>query len=252
MSHTYVGKVIKHYNESNTDLRAQRSHFVKPKVDKTVSEYIECCRLVNPSIHGSEIRQRLLLDGVVHPEDIPSVSQINRVSHTQHAMTRKRITVVPRESTTPSATEAVDAFLNEISNFRAPKLHFFDESSVIKTTGNRKYGSAVLGEPAIEVQRYASNTNYTINLLHSINGVDFFNILDGPSNGMELLIFFDEALQLERKEGSATLERGDRVVMDNCGFPPCTIRGTCSKEHACGLWYNFIISASLLPRFQYL
>ena len=110
------------------------------------------------------------------------------------------------------------AFLDEISNFRAPKLHFFDESSVVKTTGNRKYGSAVLGEPAIEVQRYTSNANYTINLLHSINGVDFFNILDGPCNGMELLTFFDEALQLEREYGSATLERGDCVIMDNCGF----------------------------------
>ena len=79
VSHTYVGKVIKRYDESNTDLRAQRSHFVKAKVDQTVSEYIECCRLMNPSICGSEIRQRLLRDGVVHP----------------HAMTRKRITVVP-------------------------------------------------------------------------------------------------------------------------------------------------------------
>ena len=200
VSHTYVGKVIKRYDESNTDLRAQRSHFVRPKVDQTASKYIECCRLMNPSIYGSEIRQRLLLDGVVHPVDIPSVSQINRVSQTQHAMTRKRITVVLRESTTPTATEAVDAFLNEISNFRASKLHFFDVSSGVKTTGNRKYGSAVLGEPAIEVQRYASNSNYTINLLHSINGVDFFNILDGPSNGMELLTLFGEALQLERED----------------------------------------------------
>ena len=191
VSHTYVGKVIKRYDESNTDLRAQRSHFVKPRVDQTVSEYIECCRLMNPSIYGSEIRQRLLLDGIVHPVDISSVSQINRVSHTQHAMTRKRITVDPRESTTPSTTEAVDAFLNEISNFRAPKLHFFDESSVVKTTGNRKYGRRVLFS---EVQRYASNSNYAINLLHSINGVDFFHILDGPSNGMEVLRFFDETL----------------------------------------------------------
>ena len=218
VSHSYVGKVIKRYDESNTDLRAHRSHFVKPKVDQTVSEYIECCRLTNPSIYGSEIRQRLLLDGVVHPVDIPSVSPINRISHTQHAMTRKRITVVPSKSTTPSPTEAVDAFLNEISNFRAPKLHF-DESSVIKTTGNRKYGSAVPGEPAIEVQRYTSNANYTTNLFHSINGVDFFNILDGPSNGMELLTFFDEALQVEWEDrSSATLERCDCVVMDNCGF----------------------------------
>ena len=106
---------------------------------------------MNPSIYGSEIRQRLLLDGIVHPVDIPSVYQINRVSHTQHAMTRKRITVVPRESTTPTVTEVVDALLNKISNCKASKLHFFDESSVVKTTGNRKYGSAVLGEAAIEV-----------------------------------------------------------------------------------------------------
>lgn len=173
---------------------------------------------MNPSFYGSEVRQRLLLDGVVHPLDIPSVSQINRVSHTQHAMTRNKVTVVPRESTTPSATEAVDAFVNESSNFRAPKLHFFDESSVVKTTGNRKYGSAVLGQPAIEVQRYTPNANYAINVLHSLSGVDIFNISDGPSNGMELLTFFDEALQLEREDGSATLERGDCVIMDNCGF----------------------------------
>lgn len=87
--HTYVGKVIKRYDESNTDLGGQRSHFAKPKVDQTASEHIECCKLMNPSIYGSEIRQRLLLDGVVHPVDIPSVSQINRVSHTQHAMRRE-------------------------------------------------------------------------------------------------------------------------------------------------------------------
>ena len=49
-------------------------------------------------------------------------------------------------------------------------------------------------------------------------GLTFFNILDGSSNGTELLTFFDEALQLEREHGSATLERGDCVVMDNCGF----------------------------------
>ena len=35
---------------------------------------------------------------------------------------------------------------------------------------------------------------------------------------MELLTFIDEALQLEREDGSATLERGDCVIMDNCGF----------------------------------
>ena len=31
-------------------------------------------------------------------------------------------------------------------------------------------------------------------------------------------IFFDDALQVDRADGSATVERGDVVVMDNCGF----------------------------------
>ena len=68
------------------------------------------------------------------------------------------------------------------------------------------------------MQRYASNANYTVNLMHLITRVDFFEILKSPSNGMELLNVFDEALQLEQEDGSAVLERGDCVVMDNCGF----------------------------------
>ena len=95
----------------------------------------------------------------------------------------------------------------------ASKLHFFDESSIIKTTGNRKYGNARVGKRTIEVQCYASNATFTINLIHLVVGVDYFNILQGPSNGLELLNFFDEALQVDRADGSAALERGDVVVM---------------------------------------
>ena len=46
----------------------------------------------------------------------------------------------------------------------------------------------------------------------------YFNIFQGPSNGLELLNVFDKALQVDRAEGSAALGRGDVVVMDNCGF----------------------------------
>ena len=66
--------------------------------------------------------------------------------------------------------------------------------SVIKTTGNRKYGNARVGERAIKVLCYASNATFTRNLLHSVVGVDYFNILPGPSNGLELLIFFSMKL----------------------------------------------------------
>ena len=72
-------------------------------------------------------------------------------------------------------------------------LHFFDEFSVKITSGNCVRSNSYIGELAIEVQRYALNANYMLNLLHSIQGVDYYNILLGASNGMEMLKFFNEA-----------------------------------------------------------
>ena len=97
-------------------------------------------------------------------------------------------------------------------------LHFFDESGVKITSGNPVYGNLYTGEPAIKVQRYPSNANYMVNLLHSIQGVDYYNILRDASNGMEMLNFFDEALAVERADGSPILELGYCIIMDNCGF----------------------------------
>ena len=51
-----------------------------------------------------------------------------------------------------------------------------------------------------------------------ISGVDFYNVLDGPSNGFELLKLFDKVHQEHQADRSAVLERGDCIVMDNCGF----------------------------------
>lgn len=218
VSRSCVQNVVKNYDRTNTSLRAPKIDSKPKKIDIAASEYIEVERLIKPTVYGAEINQRLLLDGVLHPNDIPSVSQVNKVSRNKHMMTRKRITVVPKESTTPDVIQKTNDYLTEISIYQPYQLHFFDESGVTKTTGNRIYGSSYVGEPAIEVQRYASNANYTINLLHSMTGVDFYNILDGPSNGLEMLNFFDEAVELTRQDGSAILERGDCVIMDNCGF----------------------------------
>ena len=83
---------------------------------------------------------------------------------------------------------------------------------------NRHYGKAPLGEPAYENQRYASKANFPINLLHLMQGIDYVNIIHGASNGFEMLFFFEEALNANRANGSVILERGDSVIMDNCGF----------------------------------
>lgn len=96
--------------------------------------------------------------------------------------------------------------------------HFFDGSSVVKTTANRAYGHSKRGRPVIEVQRFTSNCNYTVNLLHSRFGVTHFNILEGPSNGLEMLHFFEECLTLGDPVYGNVIANGDIIVMDNCGF----------------------------------
>ena len=122
VSRIYVNNVIKRYNEANTSLGAPKVCRGPEKVDLYASDYIEAHRLMKPSIYASEIRQRLLLDGVLHQNDLPSISQINKLSRYEHAMTTKKISVIPRESTTTEVTDRTDDYRNEISTFHPMHL----------------------------------------------------------------------------------------------------------------------------------
>ena len=190
----------------------------KSVLTQNVVDYLEVEKLMKPSIYSSELQNRLLLDGVCLPNQFPSQSTVNRCFRTELGMTKKVISQVPLESTGAENIRLQNEYLEIISRTDPSTLHFFDESSVIVTTGNRRYGNSYLGTPAIEFQKKASNANYTINLLHSALQVDLFNILDGPSNGFEMLLFFEDALTAVNPDGSVILERGDTVVMDNCRF----------------------------------
>ena len=70
----------------------------------------------------------------------------------------------------------------------------------------------------MEVQRYASNATFTVNLLHNMYGVGHVNLLPGPSNGLEPLNFLAEASEEEEFFVNPLLKVGDTVIMDNCGF----------------------------------
>ena len=56
----------------------------------------------------------------------------------------------------------------------------FDESSVVKSSGTRQYGHAPVGQIAVEIQRYAFNATYTVNLLHSTIEVSHVNVIRRP------------------------------------------------------------------------
>ena len=179
---------------------------------------MEYCKRQQPSIFAKEIQERLVQNNVCLLQNMPSKSSISRAVRNDLGYSYKRLNVVARESLTENNEEKLMDYLNVCSTLNPTTMHIFDECSVIKTTGNRHYGHLTVGSPAIEVQLYASNANYTVNLLHGIFGIEQANVLTGPSNGLELINVFEEALEVEDTFGNPVLKQGDTFIMDNCGF----------------------------------
>ena len=205
--------------DKNTSLPPTRKLVTRNVVTQDVVAYIESQKLCQPSTYTSELQQRLLLDGVSPPHLLPSQSAIKKCIREDNLFyDEEKLSQLPTESLSDVNINYKDYFLDQIAELDCTTLHFLDESGVKITSGNSVYGNSYIVEPTIEVQRYASNANYRPNLLHSIQGVDYYNILRGAANGMEMLNFFDEALAVERADGSPILELGDCIIMDNCGF----------------------------------
>ena len=213
-----IRKIISTYEETGPlDLKPHfgRAHY---KTTNNVLQHIEYMKTQKPSIYAREIKDKLLDIGVCDMNSVPSRQTISHVIRNELGFTRKRLSVVPEESLTDAAQEKQIQYLETISNFHARNIHFMDESSVDTTTGNRNYGHSLYGERAIEVCRYRSNARFTVNLLCGYFGVNYYNIIEGASNGLELLQFFTEALEERYEDGNPKIDAGDIIVMDNCGF----------------------------------
>ena len=211
-------KIISTYEETGSlepKLHIGRTHH---KTTDNVLQHIEWIKTQKPSTYGREIKQKLLDVGACDNDTVPSRQTISHVLRHELGFTRKRLTVIPEESLTDAAQAKQARYLEEISDFPARSIHFMDESSVDRTTGNRTYGHSLSGEPAVEIYRYSSNATFTINLICGFFGVDYYNIIEGASNGLELLHFFTEALEEEHENGNPKIAAGDAVVIDNCGF----------------------------------
>lgn len=75
----YVNKVVQFYENNNSSLAAPRRTPVRKKMSAYVVEYLESEKLCKPSMYTSELQQRLLLDGVSPPGQLPSTSAIKKV-----------------------------------------------------------------------------------------------------------------------------------------------------------------------------
>ena len=184
-----------------------------------VVEFVEYCKITKPSTYTSEIREALVANGICTAANAPSRSTSSTILRQDLNFTFKKLSVCPEESLSEENLIKTQDYIMFMAGVDPLRVHFFDESSVTKTTPNRIYGHSSKGQPAIEVKRYSSNSTYTVNLLHSCFGVDYSNILEGPSNGLEMLHFFEESMAIvDPVFGNPVLANGDIIVMDNCGF----------------------------------
>ncbi len=219
LTHQTVSNIVASFLRQETILPGKPGW--KPRTVSTpdVVEFVEYIKTTKPSTFASEIQQSLIDHGICTPNSVPSSSTIGDIVNKDLNFTFKKLSPCPAESLTiPNRVRTLN-YIMFMSEQDPSRVHFFDEASVTKTTPNHVYGHSKKGQPAVEVKRFTSNCNYTVNLLHSRFGVDHFNILDGPSNGFEMLNFFDECLNLvDPVYGNPILSNGDIIVMDNCGF----------------------------------
>ena len=124
-------------------------------------------------------------------------------------------------------------FINYLHRKDPLTLLFFDEDGFKTPTAfKRIHGHAPRGKRCVEILRYHQDPNITLNLLIGIDGVKYANIIDGPSNTVEFLNFFEEAANAgDSRTGLSAFSVRDTIVLDNC-----PIKATMERGHLTWQW----------------
>ena len=56
----------------------------------------------------------------------------------------------------------------------------------------------------------------TLNLLVGLNGVSYFNTVNGATDSFEFVNIFAEAYNQTQENGEPVISRGDTIIFDNC------------------------------------
>ena len=122
----------------NGDIEPRKAYpFITARTNEVIT-YVEYLKTNKPSIHGKEIhvQQELQRNYVCLPENVPSRSSISRILKTDIGWSYKQISQIPRERERPDVMEILENYSADISGIDCNRVHFFDESSVVVTSGN--------------------------------------------------------------------------------------------------------------------
>ena len=157
-------------------------------------------------------------------EEMGNSTSISAISHalknrmpSGYRYSRTKLTTIARERFTHDNILYTQLFIDYLSAKDPNRIKFFDESGLkLPNCGTRVYGHAPVGMRCVELVRKRESRNITLNMLVSLNGPEYFNLLDGATNTAEFLNFFTEASEaVNISTGRPALENGDIIVMDN-------------------------------------
>ena len=183
-------------------------------------QLIEILKRNKPSISYSEIENILIEVG-----DLPLGSTsmtalsiaVRKRMPSGKAFTYKKITRVAQERFTIQNMAYTQLFIDYLHEKDPYTLKYFDECSVkLPANGRRFYRHAPIGERAVEIERYCETSNTTVNLMCSLTGVTYMNVIDGPSNTGISAVFSEAYMSINPATGRPCLEVSDTIVMDNC------------------------------------
>jgi hypothetical protein len=76
-SRHFVQDVIQNYDVTNSSVLQQKKYKGRTVLSPNVIDCLEIEKLSKPSIYCSELHNRLVLDGVIHPADLPCTYKHN-------------------------------------------------------------------------------------------------------------------------------------------------------------------------------
>ena len=250
VSETFVVKIWNQVCETLDHLPSKRTSGNPPHLQREDIDVVELLKLENPSKSYKSIKENIdSYCNVNGGTSLTAIGNVVRNKLSEGPFTRKRLAKPSSDKFTPVNLNYCQNFLDTISTLPPECLKFFDEAGVHSGSGNSVYGHSLRGTHAIEISKNKKGANVTLNLLCGLEGVLYANTVEGSSDTMTFLDFFDEAGQATTDYGNPAIEFGDYIILDNCAIHRFEAAQTLHR------WLmlrgaNLIFTPSLSPEFN--
>ncbi|KAK3103178.1 hypothetical protein FSP39_017050 [Pinctada imbricata] len=180
-------------------------------------ELIEALLREKPTMSYREISEKLMQYSSI-PKHVSKqrISDAVRKRLPSGMFTNKKVRRKQEDRFTDENIRYTQAFITYISHQNPRKLKFFDECGVKVSSCNPTRGMSEKGKRCIEIGKYQQGSNVTLNMLISLDGILYYNFVDGASDTETFVNFWTEAVESLSPNDNATLQPGDIVILDNC------------------------------------